>query len=149
MRVRVFTISRPRVPSPITPTLALGGLSSIFPLSGAFVCPSNRTPPSIVISVATDPPLRKSRRLNPSASLSFSFIRPFGALSLRFLWSLPRKLSGLEFEASVQLRTALFQSQRPFNSTEKVLLIRLADLLWVLSFETLRRSGVPHIFTMP
>src|SRR5689334_22530329 len=38
------------------------------------VCASNSTPPSIVMTVASEPPLRKSRRLNSAPSRSCSLM---------------------------------------------------------------------------
>src|SRR5262249_15681064 len=62
--------SRPHGPRPMTAHLTFGPAGLVSGALFVVVCASNSTPPSIVMTVASEPPLRKSRRLNSEASRS-------------------------------------------------------------------------------
>src|SRR5258706_3213479 len=90
------------------------------------------------MSVPPKPPRKKSRRLRPSPSFSNSFI--FGSDCFKICAR--GSFRGLRFGI------ALFETERPFDPAEQMLLIRFAHLGRIFPLETRRCVRVPNVFTM-
>src|ERR1035437_6939610 len=133
IRPKVLMISRPQAPRPMTPTLIFTAGALLSAEGSALVWPNSSTPPSMVISVATEPPLRKSRRLYPSASFSFSFIQINSFTSSPVFLTSDFGLRTLDFglfdRRLLRLGIHLLQAQRPLNPAQNMLLVSLGRFL--------------------
>src|ERR1035441_2948956 len=155
IRPRVLRISRHHAPKPITATLIfiVGALVSLA--GAALVWANSSTPPSIVISVAYEPPLRKSRRLYPSGSFTFSLISvnsfaPHAAFWPRAPDFAVRSLARQRLDCSpslfhrrlLRLGIHLLEAQRPFDTNQDMFLVGLGHLLGILAIRPARGAHV-------